>query len=375
MTFGKRMFVFLRITCNAAFSRASIGVEDCSNDRGVKGGGLLACILVLFLGAPATALVGDSWTPLPVAMVVGHRGSGYLPENTLASYTMALDLGADAIEPDLVMTKDSVLIARHENELSATTDVADHPEFADRKTTKTVNGAKRTGWFSEDFTYAEIQTLRATERYPVMRPESASHDEDYRIPSFADVLALAQARSEARGSLVWVVPELKIPSYFRALGMSPEGEIVAALRQVGWQDASAPVIIQSFSPGSLRRLNAVTPLRLAQIIARPSLLKKRCLRRIHSYADSVFVVSHLLIPRDQSGVDRAPTMAISRAKGLGLSVFAWTLKAENRYLSKDLWIGDDPLAQGDMTTEARRFFQAGANGVFTDNPDLALAAR
>ncbi len=340
--------------------------------RGVVAVALLASAILL----PVTpAQAGTSWAPLPSRMIVGHRGVAYLPEHTLTSYALALDLGADAIEPDLVMTKDSVLIARHENELSRSTDVADHPEFADRQTTKLVNGVELTGWFSEDFTYAEIETLRARERYPIMRPESAAYDADYRIPSFADVLAFAKAQATARGHRVWVVPELKFPAYFRALGMSPETQLVAALRAIGWNVASAPVIIQSYEPSCLRRLNSTTSLRLARVIDRPLLLGRRSLRRTHRYADSVFVASWLLIPRDANGIDMAPSPAIARAKRLGLSVFAWTLRAENRYLSKDLWIGEDPLAQGDMTTEARRFFESGVNGVFTDNPDLALLAR
>lgn len=334
---------------------------------------LLSAVMVVVC-PPAQA--ATSWTPLPAKMIVGHRGaSAYMPEHTIASYRLALDLGADAIEPDLVMTKDGVLIARHENRLSKSTDVADHPEFADRLVTKTIGGVAVTDWFSEDFTFAEIQTLRAIERFPVMRAESAAYDETFKIPSFGQIVAFAQQEAAARGRKVWVVPELKSPSYFSSIGLDGPRRLVATLAAAGWNVKSAPVIIQCWQPGALKRLNSMTGLRLARIIDRSKYLGTRSLRSTHRYADSVFVTSQLLIPRDANGVDLPPTTVIARARRLGLTVFAWNIRAENRYLSRDLWIGADPLATGDMVTEARRFYSAGVSGIFTDNPDLAVLAR
>src|SRR5215510_14577075 len=186
-------------------------------------------------------------------IVIGHRGaSGYRPEHTLGSYELAIAMGADYIEPDLVSTKDHVLVARHENDISGTTDVADHPEFADRRKTKVVDGLSITGWFTEDFTLAELRTLRAKERLPDLRPANAVFDKQFQIPTFQEVISLAKREG------VGIYPETKHPTYFDRLGLSLEEPLVAALRANGLDRKQAPVFIQSFEVSNLKELNRLT---------------------------------------------------------------------------------------------------------------------
>ncbi len=197
-------------------------------------------------------------------LVFGHRGAaGYRPEHTLASYKLAMDMGADFIEPDLVSTKDGVLIVRHEPNITETTDVATHPEFAARKTTKTIDGEAQTGWFADDFTLAEIKTLHAKERLPF---RDHSYDGQFPILAFQEVIDLVKAESAARGRVIGIIPETKHPSYFRAEGLPLEEKMLAQLNAAGWHDETAPVIIRSFETGNLKQLHAVTKLRLIQLI-------------------------------------------------------------------------------------------------------------
>src|SRR5690242_20240985 len=191
-------------------------------------------------------------------VVIAHRGaSGYRPEHTLASYRLAIAMGADFIEPDLVSTKDGVLVARHENEISGTTDVADHPEFADRRATKVIDGRPVAGWFTEDFTLAELKTLRAKERLPQVRPDNTRYDGMFEVPTFEEVLALAKQESRRTGRRIGVYPETKHPTYFDGIGLSLEEPLVAALRRHGLDRPRAAVIIQSFETGNLRELDAM----------------------------------------------------------------------------------------------------------------------
>ena len=205
--------------------------------------------------------------PFPAPVVIGHRGAaGYRPEHTLASYQLAIEQGADYIEPDLVSTRDGVLVARHENQIGATTDVADRPEFARRHTTKVVDGRSVRGWFTEDFTLSELKTLRAKERLPRLRPANSVYDGHFEVPTFDEILDLAREVGRRRGIAVGVYPETKLPSYFDSIGLSLGEPLVAALRRHGLDRADAPVLVQSFETGNLRTLASITPVRLVQLV-------------------------------------------------------------------------------------------------------------
>lgn len=309
-------------------------------------------------------------------MVLAHRGaSGAMPENTLASMRVAIQEGADTLEFDLVMSKDGALVCRHERQLSLTTDVADHPEFADRRTTKKVAGHSVTDWFVEDFTLAEIKTLRAVERMPELRPQSAAYDEDFRIPTFAEILALRALLSAQAGHAVWVAPELKTPAYFRGLGLRPEETAVAELRAVGLATREAPVIVNSFNLRSMTRLRGLAPVHVARVISGSARLSDWWMKRYATRVDAIFVKSNLLIPNTPDGRLGAPTSVLRRADRVGLDVFAWTFRVENTYLPIDFQIGTDPSAPGNLTGLAQRFADAGADGLITDNPAETVAVR
>jgi glycerophosphoryl diester phosphodiesterase len=228
---------------------------------------IMTAVLALLLvpgGAGAAsggAAVAGHGKHATLPIVIGHRGaSGYRPEHTLASYQLATEMGADYIEPDLVSTKDHVLVARHENNIKDTTDVADHPEFADREATKVIDGVSVSGWFTEDFTLAELKTLRAKERLPAVRPANTAFDGLYQVPTFQQVIDLARRRH------VGIYPETKHPTYFRSIGLPLEGPLVRTLRANGYQGRNARVFIQSFEVGNLRRLNRMTDVPLVQLI-------------------------------------------------------------------------------------------------------------
>ena len=248
-------------------------------------------------------------------MLVGHRGaSGYRPEHTLAAYELAIEQGADYIEPDLVSTRDGVLVARHENEIGGTTDVADHPEFADRRTTKVIDGRPVTGWFTEDFTYKELRTLRAEERLPQVRPDNTAYDGEERIPTLDEVIKLARREG------VGIYPETKHPTYFDSIGLSLEEPLVAALRKRHWADADDPVIIQSFEVGNLRQLDAMVDVPLAQLVdatggpadlpgtTYASMVTPAGLAAIATYADGLGAAKNLVLPRDAAGRTGAPVV-------------------------------------------------------------------
>jgi glycerophosphoryl diester phosphodiesterase len=345
----------------------------------------LAAVLVLLPVGPVAAGGGSD------ALVIGHRGAaGYRPEHTLPSYELAIRQCADFIEPDLVATRDGVLVARHENEIGSTTDVASHPEFAARRTTKTVDGILVTGWFTEDFTVAELRTLRARERIPALRPRNAEFDGRFIIPTFQDVIALARRHTTCDGKPVGIYPETKHPSYFRSIGLPLEERVVAALERNGYADDHSPVIIQSFEVGNLQRLNGLTRVRLAQLVnctGRPwdfvvsgdprtyaDLVTPAGLDFVRSYADVVAVCKDLLIPVGSDGSLGPPTPVIAAAHARCLPVHAWTFRRENLFLPPALRSSTDPAAPGDVVTEIRTFLDAGIDGFFTDNPDLGVEA-
>ncbi len=323
--------------------------------------------------------------------VVGHRGaSGYRPEHTLAAYEQAILQCADYIEPDVVATKDGVLVARHENEIGGTTDVADRPEFAGRRTTKVIDGRRITGWFTEDFTLAELRTLRAVERIPAVRPGSAAFDGLYQVPTLDEVLDLARTSRTCDGKPVGVYPETKHPTYFDSIGLSLEEPLVAELEANGFDDARAPVIVQSFETGNLRELDAMTDVPLAQLVSSngapydlvaagdprtyADLVTPAGLAEIATYADGVGLEKNVMIPRRADGTLGEPTSVIADAHAAGLEVHGWTFRAENQFLPAEFRSSSDPAAPGDLAGEIRAFLDAGMDGLFSDHPDAAVAA-
>jgi glycerophosphoryl diester phosphodiesterase len=316
-------------------------------------------------------------------IVIGHRGaSGHRPEHTLASYELAIELGADYVEPDLVSTKDGVLVARHENEIGRTTDVARHPEFAARKQTKTIDGRSISGWFTEDFTLAELKTLRARERLPQIRPANTAYDGRYEIPTFQEVIDLVKRRSDSGHRRIGIYPETKHPTYFDSIGLSLEERLVRDLGETGLGGSNLPVFVQSFDVASLKRLHGITDLPLVQLmrVESPGVATLRGLAAIATYAAGVGVDKHLIIPRDADGDLLTPTNLVSEAHATGLIVHAWTFRAENTFLPTNLRKGDpaDPahlLEFGDWRAEYAAFFSTGLDGLFADQPEFALAAR
>lgn len=317
-------------------------------------------------------------------LVIAHRGaSGERPEHTIAAYQLAIDQGADFIEPDLVMTRDRVLVARHENEISGTTDVAARPEFAARKATKVIDGQSYTGWFTEDFTLAELKTLRARERLPDLRPQNRQYDGQFDMPTFDEVLALAKAAKRRVG----VYPEIKHGTYFDGIGLNMEKPLLTALKKAGYTKKGDPVFIQSFEVGNLQRLRKATKLRLVQLIDgsgtpadRPNLpignmVTPAGLADIARYADAIGVTKTLVVPRDGAGRSGRPLTLVADAHKAGLKVHVWTFRAENVFLPAELRRTGDRETHGDLAAELRQFYALGVDGVFSDFPDAAVAAR
>ncbi len=358
---------------------------------------LLRAVLLLTAGAlSACSTVAQqnnlSWPPLPT--VVAHRGASALrPEHTLAAYQQAIDDGADIIEPDLVSTRDGVLIARHENDISGTTDVAEHPRFAARKTTKLIDGVAITGWFTEDFTLAEIKTLRARERIPANRPANAGYDRQFAIPTFQEVIALAQQQGRKTGRVIGLYPETKHPTYFQAIGLALEQRLVDQLNANGYRGKDAPVFIQSFEVANLKQLRKMTKLRLVQLIGSAKnapydftaagngrsfadLITPDGLQEVASYADVVSPYKEVIIARDADNEMGAPTSFVADAHAAGLVVHAWTFRPENPFLPTSLRAPKiaSPSQRGDMASEVQAYLHAGIDGFFTDDPAAGRAA-
>jgi glycerophosphoryl diester phosphodiesterase len=321
---------------------------------------------------------GMTATPLSPPILIAHRGaSGYRPEHTLAAYELAIEQGADFIEPDLVPTKDGVLVARHENEISGTTDVAAHPEFAARRTTKTIDGETLTGWFTEDFTLAELKTLRARERLPQLRPANAAYDGRFTIPTLAEIIALAKQHG------VGIYPETKHPTYFASIGLGTDAPLVAQLRAAGWDSASAPVFIQSFEVANLRRLHGMTGIRLIQLMAgeggpadgaAPSyaaMLTPAGLKAVAAYAYGIGPDKAQLWRTDRPD---QPSTLVADAHAAGLRVHPWTYRAENYFLPTRFRHGADPATHGDIQAEISAGLGLGIDGFFTDYPAIGTAA-
>jgi glycerophosphoryl diester phosphodiesterase len=357
-------------------------------------GALLALFTAaLLLMATGSADAGSATPAKASPLVFGHRGAaGYRPEHTLASYELAARMGADFIEPDLVSTKDGVLVARHEPEIGSTSDVADHPEFADRETTKTVDGIELTGWFTEDFTLAELKTLRAKERIPDVRQRNTIYDGRYEIPTFQEVLDLRARLSEELGREIGVAPETKHPTYFQAAGLALEPKLVKALRKNGLAGADAPVVVQSFETENLKALNAKIDVPLVALLDEETVIPADVaaaggtttfgdyatpegLKGLAAFAGWVGPWKPYIVPTDAAGEWLEPTTFVEDAHAAGLKVVPYTFRNENQFLPPALRSSADPNAYGDAFTEYKKFFGLGVDGVFSDNPDTALAAR
>lgn len=325
-------------------------------------------------------------------LVIAHRGaSGYRPEHTLEGYRLAIRMGADYVEPDLVSTKDGVLVARHENEISGTTDVADRPEFADRRATKTIDGRPVTGWFTEDFTLDELRTLRAKERLPLVRPDNTRYDGRFQVPTFDEVLDLVQEESRRRGTTIGVYPETKHPSYFDSIGLSLEEPLARTLRAHHLDRPGAPVFVQSFETSNLRVLADRVRVPLVQLVDSSGapydlassgdgrtyrdLVTPAGLREIATYADAVGANKDLVLPRDGTGSTGEPSDLVGDAHARGLLVHVWTMRDENQFMATNFRRGVDPTAKGDAAAEIQAFLDAGVDGFFGDFPDTAVDAR
>ncbi|WP_033075070.1 glycerophosphodiester phosphodiesterase [Sphingopyxis sp. MWB1] len=347
---------------------------------------LAAVLLALSTGCAAEErVVTPTLTGAP-PIIIAHRGaSGERPEHTLASYRLAIEQGADFIEPDLVLTRDGVLIARHENEISETTDVADRPEFADRKRVKTIDGREVSGWFTEDFTLAEIKTLRARERLPQLR--GTGHDGRYDVPTFEEILALLEEVNEGREVPIGVYPETKHPAYFASIGLPHEAPLLAALARFGYRGRAAPVFIQSFEVGNLKALRAKSDLPLIQLMdaeggpadqpgaSYAAMASPEGLKAVAAYADGIGPNKAMVIPRGALGALGEPTTLVRDAHAAGLKVHPWTFRRENYFLPLEMKAGVNPAGHGDVQAEIRAYLAAGIDGLFSDNVAEATAAR
>jgi glycerophosphoryl diester phosphodiesterase len=340
--------------------------------------------IALLLGA-STAMA----SPEPSApLIIAHRGaSADRPEHTLMAYKLAIEQGADFIEPDLVATKDGQLVARHENEISGTTDVSEKPEFAARRTKKTIDGATVEGWFTEDFTLAELKTLRARERLPQLRDRNTAYDGRETIPTFEEILALVKAEEARTGRRIGLYPETKHPTHFRELGLPLEEPLLAALSRAGYTRRSDPVFIQSFEAGNLEALRPRTDLGLIQLMAAEGgpadrtgtsyrkMLAPAGLKALARHVDGIGVEKALVIPRDGDGRLAAPTSLVADAHAAGLKVHVWTFRPENHFLPAEFRSSEDPVQRGKAPEEIRAFLAAGIDGLFSDSVPDAVAAR
>ena len=333
--------------------------------------------------------VSSSTTPI----VIGHRGvPGERLEHTRPSYLRAVEQGCDYIEPDVVATRDGVLVVRHENEISGTTDVASHPEFADRKVARVVDGVPYVGWFTEDFTLAELKTLRVRERLPQLRPQNIPLARTEQILTFDEVLDLAEeAGTDGRDGPVGVYVETKHPTYFAGIGLDLNDLLVETLERRGVNHVGAKIVIQSMETGNLQALRDRTPLTLIQLMDRVgapydllaagdprtywAMRKPPELAKIAAYADGIGPNKSLVIKRDLRARLAKTTKLVRRAHALGLVVHIWTMRSENNFLPADLRTSRDKAAHGDAVGEYLAFFNAGVDGVFSDFTQTAVAAR
>lgn len=357
---------------------------------------LLAAAAVLVPAATVSAVSAVSTAqaaPHAAAPAIfGHRGAaGYRPEHTAGSYELAVQMGADYIEPDLVPTKDGVLVARHENEIGGTTDVASHPEFASRKTTKTVDGTKVTGWFTEDFTLPELKTLRAVERLPAVRQRNTLYNGRYQVPTLQEVIDLAKGLGAKYHRTVGVIPETKHPTYFRSIGLPLEGTLAKTLKSNGLDKRDGRAIVQSFEPSSLRLLRKELRVQALQDLSATGapydtvatgkgptfaeMITPAGLKEIRAYAEWIGPDKSLVISLKPDGSLGSPTALVKDAHDAKLKVGPYTFRNENQFLPADLRNGTVPSDYGQAFKEYEAFFKAGVDGLFSDNSDTAVAAR
>jgi glycerophosphoryl diester phosphodiesterase len=329
-----------------------------------------------------------------VPVVIGHRGAaGYRPEHTLASYELAARMGADFIEPDLVSTKDHVLVARHESEIGATTDVAMHSKFAGRQTRKVIDGRARDGWFTEDFTLAELKTLRARERLPAARQGNTMYDGQFEVPTFAEVLALRERLSTELHREVGVYPETKHPTYFRSIGLDLETPLVQQVRGAGLDTPTAPIFIQSFELTNLRDLRRRFGVRAPLIFLTSgrgapydlassgdprtyaALTTAVSLRSLAGIINGIGPEKSQIMSRNVDGNLARPTALVRDAHAAGLLVHPYTFRAENQFLPVDFRLGADDTAYGRAVDEQVRFLGTGIDGLFSDQSDISVVAR
>ncbi|WP_422124991.1 glycerophosphodiester phosphodiesterase [Sphingomonas koreensis] len=340
-----------------------------------------AVLALTMVAVPAAAK--DAIMPAQKPIVIAHRGaSGERPEHTLAAYELAIEQGADFIEPDLVMTRDGQLVARHENNITDTTDVASRPEFRDRKTSKTIDGTRHSGWFSEDFTLAELKTLRAKERLPLLRRGNTKFDGQFEVPTLREVIALAKSASAKTGRTIGIYPETKHPSYFASIGLPLEAALVAELGAAGWDRADAPVFIQSFEVNNLKALAKLTKVPLIQLMdaeggpadgAQPSyaaMITPEGLKAVAAYAAGIGPAKVMAVKADGT-----VTPLVADAHAAGLKVHPWTFRAENFFLPSGLRGGINPAGHGRLGEEISRHLAAGVDGFFTDFPYQGVEAR
>ncbi|MFI7638849.1 glycerophosphodiester phosphodiesterase [Nonomuraea sp. NPDC049400] len=349
-------------------------------------------VLAPLAGAGAAPAAAEPAHDRSQVVVIGHRGSaGHRPEHTQGGYELAVAMGADWIEPDLVPTKDHVLVVRHENEISGTTDVSLHPEFAARKTTKVVDGRNVTGWFTEDFTLAELKTLRAVERLPAIRQRNTVYNGYYQVLTFQEVLDLAKRLSRQYGRQVGVFPETKHPTYFRSIGLPLEEPLIETVKRNGLNRPGSPVVVQSFEPSSLKRVAKDLRVPLWQALGttgRPydltaagdpttyaDMMKPEGLAKIAEYAQWIGPDKSSAIPINPDGSWGTPTTLVSDAHKAGLKIGVYTFRSENQYLPLQLRRGQAPTDHGDALAEYRAHLDLGVDAFVTDYPDAAALAK
>jgi glycerophosphoryl diester phosphodiesterase len=329
---------------------------------------------------PELAIMTQTDKPI----IIAHRGlSGEWPEHTLAGYQAAIEAGADYIEPDLVLTKDNVLVARHENEISETTDVSARSDFASRKTTKIIDGETKSGWFTEDFTLAELKTLRAKERLPLLRGKS--RDGQFEIPTFEEILNLLAKVNIGRTQPIGVYPETKHPSYFIKIGLPHDAPLLAMLDRFGYNKPDSVVFIQSFEVDNLKTLRSKTKVPLIQLMdaegspadhpemSYAQMATAAGLKAISAYANGVGPNKALVIPRNALGILGKPTAFVTNAHAAGLKVHPWTFRHENYFLPTQFKSGLNPISAGDLAGEVSAFLATGIDGLFTDNTPEVVA--
>lgn len=371
----------------------------------LAGAVLLSSLTLSACGGSGGSTLTPNFSPWPpVPTLIGHRGAPALrPEHTLASYTQAIEDGANIIEPDLVSTRDGVLVARHENAIAilnvdgsireATTDIVDRPEFASRKATKIVDGASITGWFTEDLTLAELKTLRARERIPAIRPANVAYNGQFQVPTFQEVIDLAKAKSIEKGRTIGIYPETKHPTYFKSIGLPLEKRLIDMLAANGWNNKDAPVFIQSFEVANLKEIRGMTTARIVQLLAssgRPydfvaagatesrsyaDLITPAGLKEVATYANAIGPSKDMVIPLVSGNLGTA-TVLVSNAKAAGLVTHIYTLRPENAFLPVNLKKAPvtDNTMRGDSITEIQTFLQAGVDGFFTDDSAVGREA-